>query len=96
MRLVEVAAHPQRPRYVVGFAAETCNVDSYARDKLVRKQLDMIAANDVSCAGQGFESEDNALTVLTRDARFDIARASKSQVAQSLLKLVAEQLGATA
>ena len=94
--LVEVAAHPQRPRYVVGFAAETCNVDSYARDKLVRKQLDMIAANDVSCAGQGFESEDNALTVLTRDARFDIARASKSQVAQSLLKLVAEQLGATA
>jgi len=91
--LVEVAAHAQRPRYVVGFAAETCDVDSYARDKLIRKQLDMIAANDVSCAGQGFESEDNALIVLTREARFDIGRASKASVAQSLLVLVAEHLG---
>lgn len=94
--LVEVAAHAQRPRYVVGFAAETCDVDHYARDKLIRKQLDMIAANDVSCAGQGFESEDNALTVLTRDARFDIARASKATVAQALLRLVAEHLKAKA
>lgn len=90
--LVEVAAHPQRPPCVVGFAAETCDVDSYARDKLIRKQLDMIAANDVSCAGQGFESDDNALTVLSRDSRHDIARASKNRVAQALLALVAAHL----
>lgn len=94
--LVEVAAHAQRPACVVGFAAETCDVDRYARDKLVRKQLDMIAANDVACAGQGFESDDNALTVLTRNTRHDIPRASKASVAQALLRLVAAHLEAKA
>ena len=52
---------------VVGFAAETDDVEAYARGKLEKKRLDLIAANRVGVAGTGFESDDNALTVYCRD-----------------------------
>ncbi len=94
--LAEVAAHPQRPRLVVGFAAETQDMEAYARDKLQRKGLDLIAANDVGRAGQGFECDDNALSVFWRDGRLDIAHGPKAQVAHGLLELVAARLGAGA
>jgi phosphopantothenoylcysteine decarboxylase/phosphopantothenate--cysteine ligase len=90
--LSEVAAHPARPRVVVGFAAETNDVEKHAQDKLQRKGLDLIAANDVSAAGIGFECEDNALTVFSTNARHAIARGPKRQVARGLLLLVAERL----
>jgi phosphopantothenoylcysteine decarboxylase/phosphopantothenate--cysteine ligase len=77
---------------VVGFAAETNEVEAYARGKLERKNLDLIAANDVSKPGLGFESERNALVVFSRDARFEIAEGSKAQVAAALLALVADRL----
>jgi len=69
--LAMVANHPLRP-YVVGFAAETENVIENARDKLVRKNLDMIVANDVSGSAAdgteiGFNSEYNALHVFWND-----------------------------
>jgi phosphopantothenoylcysteine decarboxylase/phosphopantothenate--cysteine ligase len=90
--LAEVAAHPQRPRLVVGFAAETQDMEAYARDKLLRKGLDLIAANDVARAGQGFECDDNALSVFWRDGRHDIAHGPKSRVARDLMTLVAQRL----
>jgi phosphopantothenoylcysteine decarboxylase/phosphopantothenate--cysteine ligase len=92
--LAEVAAHAQRPRCVVGFAAETNDVEQYARGKLERKKLDLIAANDVSRPEIGFESERNALVVFSRDARVEIAEGSKMQVAAALLSLVADRLEA--
>lgn len=92
--LAEVAAHPQRPRLVVGFAAETQDVEAYARDKLARKRVDLIAANDVGRSGQGFESDDNALAVFTATGRHDIAHGPKARVAQELMALVAERLEA--
>ncbi|WP_111412856.1 bifunctional phosphopantothenoylcysteine decarboxylase/phosphopantothenate--cysteine ligase CoaBC [Billgrantia lactosivorans] len=52
---------------VVGFAAETRDLEAYARDKLERKRLDMIVANDVSSAGLGFGADDNAALLLWRD-----------------------------
>ncbi len=55
-----------RAIYVVGFAAETHNVESYACDKLQRKDLDMIVANDVSRSDIGFNSDQNAITVIER------------------------------
>jgi len=58
---------PRRP-FVVGFAAETRDLAAYARDKLTRKQLDMIVANDVSREGLGFGADDNAALVLWREA----------------------------
>ena len=51
---------------VVGFAAETDHVERYARGKLEKKRLDLIAANRVGVAGSGFESDDNALIVYGR------------------------------
>ncbi|HLU14039.1 MAG TPA: bifunctional phosphopantothenoylcysteine decarboxylase/phosphopantothenate--cysteine ligase CoaBC [Arenimonas sp.] len=89
--LAEVAAHPQRPRLVVGFAAETEDMEAYARDKLARKRLDLIAANPVG-GGRGFEADDNALTVYWQDGHRDIPRAPKAVVARQLLELIADRL----
>jgi phosphopantothenoylcysteine decarboxylase/phosphopantothenate--cysteine ligase len=86
--LAEVAAGPQRPRLVVGFAAETHEVERYARDKLVRKGLDLVAANRVGVAGSGFESEDNALTVLSADSVHALGPAPKTELADALLDLI--------
>ena len=91
--LAEVAAHANRPRCVVGFAAETQDLEKYARGKLEAKNLDLIAANDVGRPGCGFDSERNALVVLSRDGRTDIPEAGKAQVAAALLALVADRLG---
>jgi phosphopantothenoylcysteine decarboxylase/phosphopantothenate--cysteine ligase len=90
--LADVAAHAQRPRVVVGFAAETHDVEHYARDKLVRKQLDMIAANQVGCAGSGFESDDNALTVIDAEQVHPLGSAPKTVLADALLDLIRARL----
>ncbi|MBX3712410.1 MAG: bifunctional phosphopantothenoylcysteine decarboxylase/phosphopantothenate--cysteine ligase CoaBC [Lysobacter sp.] len=90
--LAEVAAHAQRPRVVVGFAAETHDVEHYARDKLVRKRLDMIAANQVGCAGSGFESDDNALTVIDAEQVHPLGSAPKTVLADALLDLIRARL----
>jgi phosphopantothenoylcysteine decarboxylase/phosphopantothenate--cysteine ligase len=92
--LAEVAAHARRPRCVVGFAAETQDLEKYARGKLEAKNLDLIAANDVGRPGCGFDSERNALVVLSREGRTEvIPEAGKPQVAAALLALVADRLG---
>ena len=92
--LAEVAAHAQRPRLVVGFAAETDNVAGYARGKLERKGVDLVCANRVGVGATGFESDDNALLVLGHDG-FEraLGPAAKSSLAGLLLDLVAERIG---
>lgn len=90
--LAEVAAHAQRPQVVVGFAAETNDVEHYARDKLQRKKLDMIAANQVGRAGCGFESDDNALTVIDADTSHALGPAPKTALADALLDLIRARL----
>jgi phosphopantothenoylcysteine decarboxylase/phosphopantothenate--cysteine ligase len=92
--LAEVAAHAQRPRCVVGFAAETNDLETYARGKLEAKRLDLIAANEVGKPGLGFDSERNALAVFSREARVDLAEDSKPRVAAALMALVADRLEA--
>lgn len=83
-----VAQHPERPRAVVGFAAETTDVEAYARDKLARKGLDWIVANDVSRTDIGFNSDDNQVVVFGRDgSRADLPQQSKTQLASALLAL---------
>ena len=93
--LADVAASPLRPRLVVGFAAETGNVEAYARAKLVKKHLDLIAANRVGIDDGGFESDDNALTVYGHGFERQFARAPKTQLADALLDLIAERLATT-
>jgi phosphopantothenoylcysteine decarboxylase/phosphopantothenate--cysteine ligase len=84
-------AHLAQPPFTVGFAAETQDVAHYAHDKLKRKKLDMIAANDVSQAGLGFNSEQNALNVYWNNGGKNLGVADKSQLAISLMTLVAQR-----
>jgi phosphopantothenoylcysteine decarboxylase/phosphopantothenate--cysteine ligase len=91
--LAEVAAHPQRPRLVVGFAAETDAIERHARAKLEGKRLDLIAANRVGEAGSGFESDYNALVVYgTGGFARTLGPAPKTQLADDLLDLILERL----
>ena len=85
--LASVAARAKRP-FVVGFAAETESVEQNARAKLLKKNLDMIAANEVSHT-KGFDSEDNHLIVLSRNARQDLGSGPKLALARELVRLIA-------
>src|ERR1700733_14930669 len=90
--LATVAARPNRP-FVVGFAAETESVEQHARGKLLKKNLDMIAANEVG-HDKAFDCEDNALIVLWRSGRRELGKASKVTLARQLVALVAESYSA--
>lgn len=83
-----VAARPERP-FVVGFAAETESVEQNARGKLLKKNLDMIAANEVG-HDKAFDCDDNQLIVLWRNGRRDLGKASKVELARNLVGLIAE------
>ncbi|HCU64596.1 MAG TPA: bifunctional phosphopantothenoylcysteine decarboxylase/phosphopantothenate--cysteine ligase CoaBC [Rheinheimera sp.] len=89
--IAEVAALKQQRPFTVGFAAETENVLAYAMQKLQSKKLDLICANDVSVAGQGFNSEQNALTVFGKDLQHSLALQDKSTLATALIQLIVEQ-----
>ncbi|NHN38781.1 bifunctional phosphopantothenoylcysteine decarboxylase/phosphopantothenate--cysteine ligase CoaBC [Pseudomaricurvus alcaniphilus] len=84
-----VAASEPRP-FTVGFAAETSDVVHYARDKLVRKKLDAVIANDVSRTDIGFNSDQNAVTIITADGETTLPQASKSQLARELIAYLAK------
>jgi phosphopantothenoylcysteine decarboxylase/phosphopantothenate--cysteine ligase len=88
--LASVAARAQRP-FVVGFAAETHDVETYARGKLETKNLDLIAANEVG-DDKVFDRDDNSLIVLWRDGRVPIGPASKQAVAKELIELIASRI----
>ena len=90
--LATVAARSERP-FVVGFAAETESVEQNARTKLLKKNLDMIAANEVG-HDKAFDCEDNQLIVLSRGARHELARAGKLALARGLIALIAQKLAA--
>jgi phosphopantothenoylcysteine decarboxylase/phosphopantothenate--cysteine ligase len=90
--LAAVSGNPMRPRHVVGFAAETENLDEYAQEKMRNKGLDAIAANVVGLSGSGFESNHNALTVFTRSGRYAIPLTTKRQAADALLDILLEKL----
>ncbi len=85
-----VAASKHRP-FTVGFAAETNNVIAYARDKMQRKGLDMMVANDVSNHTIGFNSDNNAVTVLWHDGENTLKLASKASIAQQIIHIIAHQ-----
>lgn len=80
-----VAAMTKKRPFVVGFAAETQNVEEYARQKLARKKLDLICANDVSLAEHGFNSDTNALHLFWQDGEKRLALSDKALLGQRLI-----------
>ncbi|MFS1425279.1 bifunctional phosphopantothenoylcysteine decarboxylase/phosphopantothenate--cysteine ligase CoaBC [Shewanella sp. 10N.286.48.B5] len=89
--LASVSALKNRP-FTVGFAAETDKVEEYARGKLERKKLDLIAANDVSIAGLGFNADNNALQVFWKDGSEKLPATDKLTLATQLLTLIAAKI----
>lgn len=77
-----------RPRVVVGFAAETQNLIEHAQDKLERKELDLIIANDVSRSDIGFDSDYNQVQVISKNKCFTIGPAPKATLGQALTDLI--------
>ncbi len=86
----------QPPPFAVGFAAETEQLEAHARDKLERKRLDLIIANDVSVPGLGFNSDDNAVLVLWHGGSERFGPAGKSQLGRQLVELIAARFAAQA
>jgi phosphopantothenoylcysteine decarboxylase/phosphopantothenate--cysteine ligase len=86
--LADVAGRSSKP-FCVGFAAETQNLEHYARQKLISKNLDMIVANPVD-NGRGFDQEDNTLHVFWKDGDKAFATAPKTELARQLINLIAE------
>jgi phosphopantothenoylcysteine decarboxylase/phosphopantothenate--cysteine ligase len=91
--LASIAALP-KPPFTVGFAAETHNVAAHAREKLEKKRLDMIAANQVG-PDCGFDRETNALTVFWGGGELQLGENSKPVLARQLIDLIAERYRAT-
>jgi phosphopantothenoylcysteine decarboxylase / phosphopantothenate---cysteine ligase len=85
--LAEVSLSRTQDQLIIGFAAETNDLLTNAREKLTRKSLDMIVANDVSRNDSGFDSENNAVTILLRDnaTPIEIPLTSKFDVANRIL-----------
>jgi phosphopantothenoylcysteine decarboxylase/phosphopantothenate--cysteine ligase len=88
-----IAAMDNGP-FTVGFAAETQDVIEYAKSKRARKQLDLIIANDVSEPGIGFNSDDNAVTLISEDSIEPLPKMSKRKLASQLIHHIAEYLPA--
>lgn len=83
--VANVAAMEKHRPFVVGFAAETQNVEEYARVKLKQKNLDLICANNVSLAEHGFNSDTNALHLFWHDGSINLPHSNKLQLSHRLL-----------
>ncbi|MDR0807222.1 MAG: bifunctional phosphopantothenoylcysteine decarboxylase/phosphopantothenate--cysteine ligase CoaBC [Enterobacteriaceae bacterium] len=89
--VAEVAAMTENRPFVVGFAAETQNVEEYARKKLVSKNLDLICANDVSLPNHGFNSDTNALCLYWSNGKMSLPLSDKSLLGQKLMDEIAKR-----
>ena len=89
--LATIAKRADRP-FCVGFAAETENLLAYASSKLQHKNLDLIVANDVANQSIGFNSDENAITIIDRNQQQQpFAQASKQKIAAQLIDFIAQR-----
>ena len=88
--IVSAVATANEALFVLGFAAETEKVEAYARDKLERKKLSAIIANDVSRADIGFSSDDNEISWIDRTSSIAFSKRSKAQLARDIIEHMAQ------
>ncbi len=88
--LAAVASRPQAP-FTVGFAAETSNIETCAYEKLLQKNVDLIAANQVGDSDSGFDADYNSLLVIGRDYKTLLEKQYKTRLARKLITIIAEQ-----
>ncbi|VEH37097.1 DNA/pantothenate metabolism flavoprotein [Legionella sainthelensi] len=89
--ILSQVADSAKASYVVGFAAETTNVISYATEKLQRKKLDMIVANSVG-KGVGFDTDVNQVTVITKSKQIELPLTHKTRLAGQIIAILATTL----
>lgn len=80
--------HKKEGQFLCGFSMETENMISNSREKLEKKSLDMIAANDLKVEGAGFKGDTNVLTLITKDGERELPLMSKLQAAMELLNSI--------
>jgi len=88
--VVSAVASANEAIFVLGFAAETENVEAYARDKLQRKKLSAIIANDVSRSDIGFSSDDNEICWIDNTSSVTFSKRSKAQLARDIIEHMAQ------
>jgi phosphopantothenoylcysteine decarboxylase/phosphopantothenate--cysteine ligase len=86
--IATLLANRREGQIVIGFAAETENVLEHARQKMLKKYLDAIVANDVSQPGIGFDSDQNAVTIITANDVQEVPATTKQEVAARILDTV--------
>lgn len=91
--VASIAALDPKP-FTVGFAAESENLLEYARAKLQRKNLDLVVANNISDIDIGFNSDDNAVTLVDKNSALEFSQRSKHQLARELIELFAKKITA--
>lgn len=92
--LSEVSSLKKKP-FIVGFAAETQQMLDHAKNKLIKKQLDMIIANKVGVPDQGFETDNNEVTAITKEQEIHFPLQNKQQLSRKLIELIAEKFKET-
>ena len=90
--IVSIVKENNPKLFVLGFAAETQNVEQYAREKLASKNLDAIIANDVSREDIGFNSDDNEALWVEQESTHHFSKCNKAQLARDLVALLATKL----
>ncbi len=90
--LTAITALPAPPYFVVGFAAETDDLEQYAKSKLKQKKLDLIAANWVGKDQGGFDKDENALQIYWDNGEKFLKMTTKKQLAEQLIFLIAERV----
>jgi phosphopantothenoylcysteine decarboxylase/phosphopantothenate--cysteine ligase len=89
--VAQIAALDAKP-FTVGFAAESENLLVHAQQKLTRKNLDLIIANDISVQGIGFNADENAVVVIDKTQQQELTQRSKQQLARELIALIAQKI----
>ena len=79
-------------KFIVGFAAETENVEDNAKDKLINKKLNMIIANDVSDTSIGFDSDNNEVMIITQNKSILAKKDSKLNIARNIIDLITKEI----
>ena len=90
--IIATVAEQENKPFKVGCAAETQNVLEYAQGKLEKKNLDLIIANDVSRKDIGFNSEENAVTLVAAGEQIELPKATKTQVSRDIVAEIAKRL----
>jgi phosphopantothenoylcysteine decarboxylase / phosphopantothenate---cysteine ligase len=90
--IVAIIAALEKKPFTVGFAAESENLIAYAQQKLTRKNLDLIIANNIAATGIGFNSDDNAVTLIDKTQQQELTQRSKQQLARDLIAIIAQKI----